>query len=82
MKAYETTKLGENRGRPRLWLEGFKATIAGFIPGIRFNIRKDEERTMLVLEPDAHGTRIVSKKVKAGREVPDSQHNLTKGHAA
>lgn len=70
MKAYETTKLGENRGRPRLWLEGFKATIAGFAPGIRFNIRKDEDRIMLVLEPDAHGTRIVSKKVKAGREVP------------
>lgn len=70
MKAYETTKIGENRGRPRLWLEGFKAALAGFLPGMRFNIRKDEERTMLVLEPNAHGDRIVSKKVKAGKEVP------------
>ena len=47
MKAYESAKIGENRGRPRLWLEGFKASLAGFLPGIRFSIRKDEKRTML-----------------------------------
>lgn len=70
MKAYETTKIGENRGRPRLWLEGFKAALAGFVPGIRFKIQKDEARTMLVLEPDVHGDRIVSKKLKGGKEIP------------
>ena len=52
MKAYESAKIGENRGRPRLWLEGFKASLAGFLPGIRFSIRKDEKRTMLTLEQD------------------------------
>ena len=70
MKAYESARIGENRGRPRLWLEGFKASLAGFMPGIRFKIRKDEERTMLVLEQDAHGDRIVSRKLKGGKEVP------------
>ena len=49
MKAYETTKIGQNRGCPRLWLEGRKARAAGFLPGRRFNARKDEERGMLVL---------------------------------
>jgi DNA (cytosine-5)-methyltransferase 1 len=70
MKAYESAKIGENRGRPRLWLEGFKASLAGFLPGIRFSIRKDEKRTMLTLEQDVHGDRIVSRKLKGDKEVP------------
>jgi len=70
MKAYETTKIGQNRGRPRLWLEGRKAKAAGFLPGKRFNIRKDDERTMLVLELSECGSRIVSRKLKGEREIP------------
>jgi DNA (cytosine-5)-methyltransferase 1 len=70
MKAFETTKIGENKGRPRLWLEGFKAIAAGFLPGVRFNVRKDEARTMLVLEQNELGDRIVSRKVKGEKEVP------------
>ena len=50
MKAYESIKIGQNRGSPRLWLEGMKASMAGFLPGKRFSIRKDEQRNMLVLE--------------------------------
>lgn len=70
MKAFETTKIGENKGRPRLWLEGFKAIAAGFLPGVRFNVRKDEARTMLVLEQNEHGDRIVSRKLKGEKEIP------------
>lgn len=70
MKAYETTKIGQNRGRPRLWLEGRKAKAAGFLPGKRFNIRKDDERTMLVLELSECGSRIVSRKLKGDQEIP------------
>lgn len=29
MKAYETTKIGQNRGRPRLWLDVTSRTIIG-----------------------------------------------------
>lgn len=70
MKAYETTKIGENRGRPRIWLQGSKPALAGFLPGVRFRIRKDEQRTMLVLEHDVHGDRIVCRKVVGESEVP------------
>lgn len=70
MKAFETTKIGENKGRPRLWLEGFKAIAAGFLPGVRFNVRKDEARTMLILEQNEHGDRIVSRKLKGEKEIP------------
>lgn len=70
MKAYETTKIGTNRGCPRLWLQGRKPRTAGFLPGQRFNARKDEERGMLVLELSDIGTRVVSRKVKGDTEVP------------
>ena len=64
MKAYESIKIGQNRGSPRLWLEGMKASMAGFLPGKRFSIRKDEQRNMLVLELSEQGSRLVSRKVK------------------
>ncbi len=70
MKAYETTKIGLHCGRPRLWLEGRKARSAGFMPGCRYNARKDEDRSMLVLELSDIGTRIVSRKTKGESEVP------------
>lgn len=70
MKAYEATSIGENRGRPRLWLQGMKAAIAGFLPRMRFTIRKDPERHMLILELDQAGTRVVSRKVINDREIP------------
>ena len=70
MKAYEVTKVGQHRGRPRIWLEGMKAARAGFAPGMRFDIRKDVDRNMIVLELSENGSRIVSRKVKGEQEVP------------
>ena len=70
MKAYESIKIGQNRGSPRLWLEGMKASMAGFLPGKRFSIRKDEQRNMLVLELSEQGSRLVSRKVKGDQEIP------------
>lgn len=70
MKAYETTKIGHHRGNPRLWLQGRKASRAGFHPGKRFHIRKDVERHMLVLEIDAEGSRGVSRKMAGAQVVP------------
>ena len=70
MKAYEATKIGQNRGAPRIWLEGMKAKLAGFLPGKRFNIRKDESRKTLILDLCPTGFRVVSRKSKSGQEVP------------
>lgn len=70
MKSYEVTKIGQNRGAPRIWLEGLKAVLAGFLPGKRFEAKKDIERKMLTLELSDSGCRIVSKKMRGEREVP------------
>ncbi|MBV7541933.1 DNA cytosine methyltransferase [Acidovorax sp. sic0104] len=70
MKAYEAVKLGEHRGSPRLWLQGMKAKIAGFLPGMRFNVRKDPEKFMLVLELSEHGDRVVSRKLQGEKVIP------------
>lgn len=70
MKAFESVKIGEHRGSPRIWLDGMKAALAGFIPGKRFNIRKDEERRMLTLEHAPFGSRIVSRKMRGDKEIP------------
>ena len=70
MKAYEAIKLGEHRGSPRLWLQGMKAKIAGFLPGMRFSIRKDPAKHTLVLELNQFGDRIVSRKVQGDKVIP------------
>ncbi len=70
MKSYEVTKIGQHRGRPRLWLEGLKALMGGFQPGKRFDAKKDQEKQMLVLELSDAGCRIVSRKLKGEKEVP------------
>ena len=71
MRAYETTSLGCNRGRPRLWLQGAKPSMAGFHPGQRYSIHKDEQRNMLILSVSPYGTHGVSKKVtRSGKTVP------------
>mgnify|MGYP003693107737 CR=1 FL=1 len=75
MKAYEVLKIGQDRGTPRLWLEGVKAKLAGFLPGLRYSIRKDDERKMLILELAEDGVRVVSKKHKRDDETPDINKN-------
>ncbi len=70
MKSYEVTRIGQHRGRPRLWLEGLKALMGGFFPGKRFEAKKDLEKQMLVLELSETGCRIVSRKLKGDKEIP------------
>lgn len=33
MKSYTVTKLGESRGRPRIWIEGQRPAGGGVMPG-------------------------------------------------
>lgn len=70
MKSYEVTKIGQHRGKPRLWLEGSKALLGGFLPGKRFEAKKNPERRMLVLVLSDSGCRVVSRKLKGERELP------------
>lgn len=70
MKAYEAIKLYEHRGSPRLWLQGMKAKIAGFLPGMRFSVRKEPAKHALVIELNEHGDRIVSRKVQGDKVIP------------
>lgn len=71
MKAYETTKIGTNRGAPRVWIEGIKAKMAGFFPGKRFSARTDATKKMLILSlADTEGERLVSKRMRGNKEIP------------
>lgn len=66
----DTSKIGFHRGSPRIWLEGAKPASAGFMPGMRYNVAKNVEQRTLVLELALDGSRKVSKKTKAGKEMP------------
>lgn len=70
MKSYELTRIGQHRGSPRLWLQGLMVAHAGFLPGCRFGIRKDEMRHMIVLELNEAGPRLVSYKRQGTRQTP------------
>lgn len=68
LKGYYVKKVGQNRGAPRVWLEGSQTAGAGFMPGQRFDIAIDG-RTV-VLTANADGSRIVSGKQIGERMNP------------
>lgn len=70
MQSYITAKIGQNKGAPRLWLEGNRPARAGFEPGKRFTVEAVKERSAIVLRVADAGTRVVSRKERGGREVP------------
>lgn len=57
-----TRKIGRNKGKPRLWLEGKILLDAGFTHGARYNIVHFPNGFDLVLNPD--GKRKVSGKTE------------------
>lgn len=61
-------KVGQNRGQPRLWLEGILPERAGFAPGARYEIIVSPHR--LILRCEQAGRRVVSVKERAGRRMP------------
>lgn len=44
MKHYLITSIGENKGAPRVWLQGSNLGHVGFKPGTRFDIKLDDAR--------------------------------------
>lgn len=68
LKGYYIKKVGQNRGAPRVWLEGSQALLAGFGPGQRFDIRVEDRTVVLQANPD--GSRVVSAKRIGERDNP------------
>lgn len=53
-----TRKIGQNRGRPRLWLEGRILSDAGFVKGDRWNLVPTEAGIDIL--KDAEGARKIA----------------------
>ena len=60
MKYLQVYKIGSNRGRPRIWLEGKRLTASGIGRGDRFRTHKVEDGVNIAIDPD--GRRKVSGK--------------------
>jgi len=65
---YYIKKMGQNRGAPRVWLEGSQTERAGFVPGQRFDINVQGQTVVLQANPD--GSRVVSGKKSGERNNP------------
>ena len=70
MKHIEIATIGHNKGAPRVWIEGRKAAVGGFMPGTRYRAKADPEKSLLTLEVADDGMRIVSRKMRGERELP------------
>lgn len=68
LEGYYVKKVGQNRGKPRIWLEGTQTERAGFVPGQRFDISVDGRTVVLQANPD--GSRVVSGKRIGERNNP------------
>lgn len=68
MEGYFTKKVGNNRGAPRVWLEGLQTARAGFMPGARYDVEVQGQTVVLSLSPD--GSRVVSSKQVGERANP------------
>ncbi|MDG4868635.1 DNA cytosine methyltransferase (plasmid) [Guyparkeria sp. 1SP6A2] len=68
MSAVIYTKLGEHRGRKRLWLEGQRLASQGVTPGSTFQLEATEGRLVLRFVED--GDRRVSRRSRRGQTLP------------
>lgn len=68
MTAYLIKKIGENKGAPRVWLEGKYLTYYGFLPGKKYDIDVNGTTLRLTLRED--GMRVISLKERNSSQVP------------
>lgn len=68
LRGYYVKRIGQNRGAPRVWLEGAQALAGGFTPGARFDIQVRGQTIVLQANPD--GSRVVSGKQIGERVNP------------
>lgn len=67
-EGYFIKAIGQNRGAPRIWLEGKQIERAGMGPGDKFDIVVEGQ--MVVLKATRDGTRTISQKLKGDRVNP------------
>lgn len=53
MSTLINTKLGEHRGKRRIWLEGHKLAREGYEPGVKYDLAVEQAK--LVLRPSEEG---------------------------
>ena len=70
MQNYTEHKIGQNKGAPRVWIEGRQAANAGFLPGERYTVEVKRGNRSVVLRLVNTGERVVSGKEKNGNPVP------------
>jgi len=68
MATIVNTKLGEHRGKKRIWLEGQKLLREGYCPGMRFDLESKDAQVVLRVKPQGKFT--VSKRERNGRVFP------------
>lgn len=70
MTAVLYRKIGEHRGKRRLWLEGGCLSSQGISPEQRFDVEVDAERKRLTIELKEDGARKVSGRTRGDRRLP------------
>lgn len=68
MTTIVNVKLGENRGKKRIWLEGQKLVREGFEPGMKLDLEAQDSKIVLRVAPTGRYT--ISKRERYGRVQP------------
>jgi DNA (cytosine-5)-methyltransferase 1 len=63
------TQLAENKGKPRIWIEGAKLLKSGFVRGATYSVC-DLANQVLVLQLDPNGIRTVSGRTRNEKDIP------------
>jgi DNA (cytosine-5)-methyltransferase 1 len=61
-------RIGQHRGRPRIFFDGLQAIRSGFSPGERFSVEVDGHK--VVITANADGSRTVSSRRRKDRTLP------------
>ena len=64
------TKLSDNKGATRLFVEGHRLLHAGVEPGMRYRITLDPAEQRMTLTLDEQGDRVVSRRQRRGQLLP------------
>lgn len=62
------SKLGENRGKKRIWIEGRKLLREGYQVGMKYDV--ELERSKVTLNPNPKGKYTISKRTRNGETLP------------
>lgn len=68
MKSVIYSRVGENRGLLRIWIEGSRLSANGVKPGDRFSVTSEAHSIRMVFSEE--GTHTVCKRARNGRELP------------